>query len=73
MGVLGVSTLLINIYVVKKSNKRFKKEEMDKKLDREDFEKYESDHKDVHERDRTDVLYIRSRVDDIAKHLLGSK
>jgi hypothetical protein len=65
--------LFLSIWITKKANAKFKREEMDKKLDKEDFQKYESDHKEVHDRDRKDVLYIRSRVDDIAKHLLGGK
>lgn len=63
----------LNIYLARLSNKRFKSQEMDKKLDVDDFKDYKEDHEEVHKRDRGDVTYIRGRVDEIAAHLMGTK
>ena len=72
---LGITAagLFVNILIIRRHNIKFKREEMDKKLDVVDFREYKEEHGEVHKRDRADVLYIRGRVDEIANHLLNTK
>lgn len=47
------------------------------KLSREEYfldqKERESSHQELHDRDREDILYIRTKTDDIHKYLLESK
>jgi hypothetical protein len=62
MLLIGAISLAVNIYIVRKSNEKLKKEQMDKKLDKTDFTQYKTDHNLMHVRDREDLKEIKEMV-----------
>lgn len=48
---LAALTFVLNISLAKKSNERFKRDEMDKKVDTDEFKDYKKDHEKVHEKE----------------------
>lgn len=68
MALISIMSFILSLTVVKRANAKFKREEMDKKLNSAVFETYKTDHISVHDKENKDMMYIRIRVDQLADH-----
>jgi hypothetical protein len=77
--------VIVSIFSVGYANRQLDSKEQERKINAierdklsrkeylEDQNKRDVDHQKIHDRDRSDILYIRTKTDDIYEYLLESK
>jgi|LGVF01.2.fsa_nt_gb hypothetical protein len=80
-----VTGIVVSMFSVGYANSKLDSKEQDEKINYLDINKLsreeylndqrsrEEKHQKIHDRDREDILYIRTRTDDIYEHLLNTK
>lgn len=66
MLLIAVLTIIVNFWAIKLTQKKFKIEEMGKKLDCDIFTQYKSDHEKIHLDEKTDIKYLVEKMDKMA-------